>query len=132
MTSETPDTPSTEALTPTGETWRCVSCRDTTAPMGMCQKCGVFGTRQAERAVRQEAADTSQPDSETKGHALDVEREGVLDRLLDEARQYDRERLRPGPADAPPPASGEQARNWLLGQGWDVVPLLITTTPETE
>jgi hypothetical protein len=29
-----------------GETWRCASCHDTTAPMGMCQKCGVFGTRQ--------------------------------------------------------------------------------------
>jgi hypothetical protein len=30
---------------PTGETWRCPGCRDTTAPMGMCQTCGVFGLR---------------------------------------------------------------------------------------
>jgi len=28
-----------------GETWRCPSCRDTTAPMGMCQRCGIFGLR---------------------------------------------------------------------------------------
>ena len=25
------------------ETWRCPGCRDTTAPEGMCQRCGVFG-----------------------------------------------------------------------------------------
>lgn len=35
-------------MTPTEapETRRCVSCHDTTAPMGMCDRCGVFGTRQ--------------------------------------------------------------------------------------
>lgn len=33
-----------EALS-AGETWRCPGCRDTTAPMGMCQRCGVFGLR---------------------------------------------------------------------------------------
>jgi hypothetical protein len=25
--------------------WRCPSCRETVAPMGMCQTCGVFGLR---------------------------------------------------------------------------------------
>ena len=39
-----PDRPA--GLREDGETWRCVGCHDTTAPMGMCQKCGVFGTRQ--------------------------------------------------------------------------------------
>jgi hypothetical protein len=37
-------TPAPLDVLPIGaETWRCPGCRDTTAPEGMCQRCGVFG-----------------------------------------------------------------------------------------
>lgn len=32
-------------MTTIGETWRCVSCGNSVAPMGMCQTCGIFGLR---------------------------------------------------------------------------------------